>query len=166
VRRFILFCIAVFTFAVPCFSQYYTGNGGSGMRLGILAPEGNGLRADQGYLPALIQGVLVTNISKYSAISVLDRISLDRVITETLDPTYEDSFGVVTLGHVAQVGYMLTGSLTRTSAGYSLQLNVTDTTPSAKTIASYSQTDLYPHTHLSRSQRQRDLKPDNGYETL
>jgi hypothetical protein len=109
------------------------------MRLGIIAPEGKGLRADQGYLPALIQGVLVTNISKYSAISVLDRISLDRVIAETLDPTYEDSFDIVTLGHVAQVGYMLTGSLTRASAGYSLQLNVTDTTPNAKTKASYSQ---------------------------
>jgi hypothetical protein len=109
------------------------------MRLGVIAPVGRGLRADQGYLPALIQGVLVTNISKYSAISVLDRISLDRVIAETLDPTYEDSFDIVTLGHVAQVGYMLTGAITRASAGYSLQLNVTDTTPNAKTIAAYSQ---------------------------
>ena len=62
------------------------------MSLGILVPEGRGLNADQAYLPTMVQGVLVANFSKYSAISVLDRVSLDRVISETLDPTYVDNF--------------------------------------------------------------------------
>jgi len=121
-------------------SQYWTGNGGRGMRLGILVPHSQGLNESQGYLPALIQGVLVTDISKYSAISVLDRVSLDRIITETLDLTYEDDFDIVRLGHVAQVGYMMTGNIIKTSAGFSLQINVTDTTPQANTVASYSGT--------------------------
>ena len=119
---------------------YYTGSGGAGMRLGILMPQSQGLNENQTYLPTMIQGVLVANISKYSAISVLDRVSLDKIIAETLDPTYEDNFDIVRLGHVTQVGYMMTGRIMRTSTGYSLQINVTDTTPNANTIASYSGT--------------------------
>ena len=119
-------------------SPYYTGNGGRGMRLGIIVPESQGLSADQAYLPAMVQGVLVTNISKYSDIWVIDRESLDRIIAETLDLTYEDNLDIVRLGHVAQVGYMLSGKIIKTSTGYTLQLNVSDTTPNTRTIASYS----------------------------
>ena len=119
-------------------ASYFTGSGGSGMRLGILAPESNGLNENQAYLPRMVQGALVSNISRHSAISVLDRVSLDRVILETLDPTYEDNLDIVRLGHVAHVAYMMTGNITRTATGYVLQINVTDTTPHANTIASYS----------------------------
>jgi hypothetical protein len=119
-------------------SPYWTGTGGRGMRLGILLPHGQGLDENQEYLPALVQGVLVSIFSKYSAISVLDRVSLDRVITETLDLTYEDDFDIVSLGRVAQAGHMMTGSVMRTSTGFSLQINVTDTTANANTTASYS----------------------------
>jgi len=118
--------------------HYFTGSGGKGMRLAILVPQSSGLNENQAYLPRMIQGTLVNNISKYSAISVLDKISLDKVITETLDPVYEDNSDIVRLGHITQVGYMLTGDITRTSTGYSLQINVSDTTPNVKTIASYS----------------------------
>ena len=82
-------------------SPYFAGDGGKSMRLGILVPESQGLNKDQAYLPAMVQGVLVTNIAKYSAVSVLDRVSLDKVIAETLDPTYKDNFDIVRLGHVA-----------------------------------------------------------------
>jgi hypothetical protein len=121
-------------------SPYWTGDGGRGMRLGILVPHSRGLNENQEYLPVMVQGVLVSNITQYSAISVLDRVSLDRVITETLDLTYEDDFDIVSLGRVTQVGYMMTGDIIKTSTGFSLQINVTDTTAQAKTVASYSGT--------------------------
>ena len=117
---------------------FFTGSGGAGMRLGIVVPQSQGLSENQTYLPSMVQGVLVSNMSKFSAISVLDRVSLDRVLAKTLDPTYEDNFDIVRLGHVAQVGYLMTGSIIKTSSGFSLQINVTDTTPNARTIASYS----------------------------
>ena len=63
---------------------------------------------------------------------------LDRVVTETLDQTYGDNLDIVRLGHVAHVGNMMTGKIIRTSTGYTLQINVTDTTPNAETLASYS----------------------------
>ncbi|MCL2834737.1 MAG: leucine-rich repeat domain-containing protein [Treponema sp.] len=119
-------------------STYYTGDGGKGMRLGILVPQGQGLSAEQNYLPAMVQGVLVSNISKYSAISVLDRVSLDKVIAETENLAYQDNPDIVQLGKVAQVGDMMTGTILQTSTGYALQINVSDTTNNAKTIASYS----------------------------
>jgi len=135
--------------------QYWTGDGGKGMRLGILVPHSQGLNANQEYLPTMVQGVLVSNISQYSAISVLDRVSLDRVITETLDLTYEDDLDIVRLGHVTQVGYMMTGDIIKTSSGFSLQINVTDTTAQAKTIASYSGTctaaELDDHSAIRRA---------------
>lgn len=118
----------------------WTGDGGKGISLGIIEPEGLDIAEDQAYLPAMVQGVLVANISKYSAISVLDRASLDKVIAETLDLTYEDNMDIVRLGHVAHVGYMMTGSVIRTSTGYTLQINVTGTTPEARTLAAYSGT--------------------------
>ena len=135
----IIWAIYIFLFLSSfCWAQYWAGDGRSGMSLGIRVPDSQGLGTEQSYIPAMVQGVLVSNIKKYSAISVLDRVSLDRVITETLDPTYEDNFDIVSLGHVTHVDYWMTGSIIRSSTGYTLQINVTDTTPNARTIASFS----------------------------
>jgi len=117
-----------------------TSNNGKEISLGISVPKSQGLSQDQDYLPVLVQGVLVDTMKKYSEISVLDRVSLDRVISETLDPTFEDNLDIVRLGHVAQVGNWLTGNIIKTSTGYNLLLNITDTTPNAKTVASYNGT--------------------------
>jgi len=139
-------------------SPYWTGDGGKGINLGILVPESQNLNIDRSYLPAMVQGVLVANVSKYSAISVLDRVSLDKVIAETLDPTYEDNVDIVRLGHVAHVGNMMTGKIIQTSTGYTLQINVTDTTPNARTIASYSATctvaTLDDHTAIQKASQE------------
>jgi hypothetical protein len=110
------------------------------MSLGVRVPKSQGLNENQAYLPTLVQGVLVDSIRKYSAISVFDKVSLDRVIAETLDPTFEDNLDIVRLGHVAQVENWLTGNIIRTGTGYSLQINITDTTPNATTVASYTGT--------------------------
>ena len=118
---------------------FFTGDGGRGKSLAILIPQSQGLPPGLEYIPAMVQGSLVTNISQFSAISVLDRVALDKVIAETLDPAYEDNLDIIRLGHVAHVGYMMTGQITRTSTGYNLQINVTDTAD-GRTAASYTGT--------------------------
>jgi hypothetical protein len=118
---------------------YYIGDGGRGISLGILVPESEGLASAQAYLPLMVQGGLVSSISKYSAISVMDRVSLDRLIRETLDPMYEDNWDIIRLGHISHVGYMLTGKISRISNGYTLYFNISDTIE-GKTKASYSGT--------------------------
>lgn len=151
----IIGCVSISSNNTESISSYFTGSGGKEMRLGIILPQSQGLNENQDYLPLMIQGVLVSNISKYSAISVLDRVSLDRVIMETLNPTYEDNLDIVRLGHVAQVGYIMTGNIIKTSTGFSLQINVTDTTANATTIASYagnfSTLQLDDHTAINRA---------------
>ena len=138
-RRVHIFAFVLFLLLPSlCWAQYFTGDGGKGMSLAILVPESQGLSKDLAYLPTMVQGCLVSNISKYSGIAVLDRVALDKVIAETLDPTYKDNFDIVRLGHVAQTGHIMTGKLIKTSSGYNMQINVTDTTSSAKTTASYS----------------------------
>ncbi|MDR2159316.1 MAG: leucine-rich repeat domain-containing protein [Treponema sp.] len=108
--------------------SYFDGDGGRGISLAILAPQGKGLAADQDYLPALVQGEFVSSFSGYSAISVLDRVNLDKVIGETLSGYYEDDAeGVIRLGHMTNTDYVMTGNLTKTSSGYSLQMQIAAT---------------------------------------
>jgi hypothetical protein len=114
---------------------YFTGDGRKDMSLAIIVPESQGIDKDHAYLPLMIQGCLVANISKYSAIKVLDRVALDKVIAETLDPAYRDNFDIVRLGHITQTGYIMTGTLIKKSYDYTLTINVTDTTPNPQTKA-------------------------------
>ncbi|WP_461256376.1 coiled-coil domain-containing protein [Treponema sp. R80B11-R83G3] len=116
-------------------SPYFNGDGRKDMSLAILVPESQDIDKDHAYLPSLIQGYLVANISKYSAIKVLDRVALDKVISETLNPVYKDNLDIVRLGHITQTGYIMTGTIIKKSYDYALTINVTDTTPNPQTKA-------------------------------
>jgi hypothetical protein len=116
---------------------YYTGDGGKGMSLAILTPEASGLRADEAYLPALVQGVLVEDFSKYSAIEVLDRQSLDRIIMEGESGAYPEDSGFARFGELRPTQYVLSGSLVKTSSAYQLKITVSDS-GTAKTLAAYT----------------------------
>lgn len=111
----------------PASPQLFTGDGGRGVSLAVLVPEARGLAAEQNYLPTLVQGVLVGDLAKFSAISVLDRMRLETVLRETESGIYssEEDFG--RLGEIANVDYVLTGSITRTGTGYAMQIQVVGT---------------------------------------
>ncbi|WP_461246701.1 leucine-rich repeat domain-containing protein [Treponema sp. R6D11] len=119
-------------------NEYWTGDGGKGKSLAILVPKATGLEENQGYLPSLVQGELVSNFSGYSAISVLDRQRLDEVYAEQLSGYYNDNAGL-DLGHLKETDYIQTGSITRTATGYALQINIIKT-DGKMTAASYSGT--------------------------
>ena len=108
-------------------SRYFTGDAGRGIRIAVLVPDAVGLPADQSYLPTLVQGVLVGDLARFSAISVLDRQRLESVLAETESGIYqtEEDFG--RLGQIANVDYVLTGSITRTGTGHALQIQVVGT---------------------------------------
>jgi len=119
-------------------SYNWTGDGGRGKSLAILAPKATGLEENQNYLPALVQGEFVSNFSGYSAISILDRQRLDEVYAEQLSGYYNDDAGL-DLGHLKETDYIMTGNITRTSTGYALQIQITKTADKM-TAASYSGT--------------------------
>jgi len=119
-------------------SANWTGDGGKGKSLAILAPKATGLEENQSYLPSLVQGEFVSNFSSYSAISILDRQRLDEVYAEQLSGYYNDNAGL-DLGHLKETDYIMIGNITRTATGYALQISITKTSDKT-TTASYSGT--------------------------
>jgi hypothetical protein len=116
----------------------YTGDGGKGKGIAVLTPVPQGLTGqDAETLPLIAQSVLVGNFSKYSAISVLDRVSLEKTLQETESGIYADEDVYGRLGEIPNVDYALGGSLVKTGRGYSLSVTVTDTR-SMQTAASYN----------------------------
>ncbi|GHT77146.1 hypothetical protein FACS1894130_00550 [Spirochaetia bacterium] len=104
-----------------------------------MVPDGKGLSADQGYLPAMVQGGFVEGMSKYSAISVLDRQNLDKVLANNENAVYSEGADLAQFGKIANAGYVMTGSITKTSTGYTLQMQIIDASSAkAETKASYS----------------------------
>jgi hypothetical protein len=106
---------------------YFSGDGGEGISLAVIAPTGNGIAQDQAYLLTLAQGVFVGDFNKYSAISVLDRQNLDKIIAENYSGYYEDDHPDLNkLGHILPTDYIMTGEITKTGAGYALLMKITD----------------------------------------
>jgi hypothetical protein len=118
----------------------FIGEGGKGISLTILPPKAIGLEENQSYIPALVQGELVSNFTSFSAISVLDRLRLEEQYVELLSGWYaEDAQEGWDLGHLVPTEYIMGGSITRTTSGYTLQISVTRSTDKM-TTASYSNT--------------------------
>ncbi|MDR2053372.1 MAG: hypothetical protein LBP80_08150 [Treponema sp.] len=121
-------------------SPFFSGDGGKGLSIAILAPQAKGIAGTPDYLPALVQGEFVSNFSGYSAISVLDRQRLDDQYTELLSGYYDDNAQAgADLGHLTPTTHIMGGSVTRTATGYALQMQITKTADKM-TAASYSGT--------------------------
>ncbi|MDR0598672.1 MAG: hypothetical protein LBG84_01130, partial [Treponema sp.] len=106
---------------------YWKGNGGKGQSVAVLVPEGRGLSADEAYLPTLVQGVFVGDFSKYSAMSILDRQNLEKVLRETESGIYESQSDFIELGKITKTSLLLSGSVTKTKTAYTFSIAVTDT---------------------------------------
>lgn len=118
-------------------APYYTGDGGKGMSLAVLTPTGNGLSQAENYLPALVQGVLAGDFTKFSEIEIFDRQNLDKIVAEMESGLYTESEGVVKYGEKVPARYLLSGELVKGGGGYVIKLAVSDT-KTGETKASYS----------------------------
>ena len=124
----------------PGQTTLFTGEGGRGISLAILAPKAQGLADTQNYIPALVQGEFVSNFTGYSAITVLDREHLDEQYQEILSGYYDDNAEAgADLGHLVPTEYIMGGSIIKTASGYALQMRVTKTSDKT-TLHSYSGT--------------------------
>ncbi|WP_461255435.1 hypothetical protein [Treponema sp. R80B11-R83G3] len=120
--------------------KYWDGDGGKGKSIAILAPSGNGLAKEQDYIPSLVQGEFVSNFSGFSAISVLDRQSLDAQYAELLSGYYDDNAQASKdLGKLSPTDYIMGGKITKTATGYAMQISITKSADKM-TAASYSGT--------------------------
>jgi len=105
----------------------YAGDGGRNLRLAVLAPETQG--DVPVYLPVYVQGLLNNNFGKYSAINLIDRQNLDRIISEqniAANGNYSDN-DFIRIGNLTNAQYFMFGTIQRLSGErYVVQLSITD----------------------------------------
>ena len=126
------FSITIFlTVAVllPCFSQeYYSGNGGSEIRLAIYEPQPQGdVSKEQLHY---IQSMLNNNFNRFSSIRLIDQQHLERIIGEQNVAIGSGSFreeDLVKIGALVNAQYYLFGTVQGLSSNrYRLNLSITD----------------------------------------
>jgi hypothetical protein len=99
--------------------RYFEGDGGKGLTLAVLAPTGKGLDAEERYWLPLVQGSITGDFNKYSAITIIDRQNLEKILDEqTLSASgnfSEEDY--IRIGELANARYILAGSITKTPSG-------------------------------------------------
>jgi len=108
--------------------KYWNGEGGRGIRLAVLEPTGRGLSAGEQWLLSMIQGSITGDFQKYSAMTIIDRQNLEKILGEqrqSLSGNYSDD-DYVRIGKLTNARYILTGSVTKTASAFMLDFAVTD----------------------------------------
>jgi hypothetical protein len=104
----------------------YTDENGRLITLAVLPPETEG--SVPPYLPLYIQGLLNNNFRKFSAITIIDRQNLDKIMTEqdiAANGRFSDE-NFITIGNLTNAEYYLFGVIQKLSGErYSLQLSIT-----------------------------------------
>jgi len=121
--------------------QYWTGDGGKGIRLAVFEPVGKGLSADEQWVLSLIQGSITGDFNKFSAMTIIDRQNLDKIFAEwkeSRSDNYSDA-DRIKIGNLTNASHILTGSINKTNNVFILELTVTDVA-SGERKASYSPT--------------------------
>jgi hypothetical protein len=120
----------------------FEGDGGSGIRLAVLEPEMRGADAADAWLPVYVQGLLHSALRKYSAMTLIDRQNLSRILAEQ-DLAASSRFSesdFVSIGSLTNAEYFLTGTVQKLPAGdFSVGLSITGA-GSGESRASFIQT--------------------------
>jgi hypothetical protein len=109
-------------------AAYYSGDGGKGIRLAVLEPTGKGLPIQEQWILSFVQGSITGDFNKYSAISIIDRQNLEKILAEQAQSAsgiYSDA-DYVRIGHLTNAQYILTGTISKTANNYILELSITN----------------------------------------
>ena len=107
---------------------YFTGSGGSGTRIAVLEPTGRGLAVNEQWVLPLIQGTITGDFNKFSAMTIIDRQNLEKILAEqTLSSSgYFSDEDYISIGKLTNARFILTGIISRTANTYMLEFAVTD----------------------------------------
>ena len=103
-------------------------NRGAGLRITVPAPNARGLTASDEWATQVIQDLMTTGFSTYTAMTVIDRSNEALVIEEQKRSergTYSDA-DYLEMGKITQAQYLLVGSITNAGGVYRLALSVND----------------------------------------
>jgi TolB-like protein len=124
---FFLFC-AVAIFLPAQNNPFYEGTGAVGIRIAVLQPTGDNVPAQEQWLLRLVQSTLTGDFNKFSAMTVIDRQNLEKILGEqnqSLSGNYSEK-DYISIGNLTNARYILAGALTKTGGGFILELSVSD----------------------------------------
>jgi len=132
---FLLLLVAMGMYA----QTYYTGDGGRNITLAVLEPAGKNFAKEELWILPLVQGAFNTNFNRYSAINIVDRQNLDKILAqqrESASGNYSDA-DYINIGKLANARHILIGTITKTPNGsFMLEFSVSDA-EAGKRVASY-----------------------------
>jgi hypothetical protein len=104
----------------------YTGDGRKNTRIAILQPHEENLIQDEQWLSSYIQGTLTGYFSKYTAMTVVDRQNLDKIIdNQNFSASgYFSDDDYSSIGHISNAEYILIGSLRKIPQSTSFMLDL------------------------------------------
>ena len=123
-------------------ADYWTGDGGRGKSLAVMAPEGKGLSKEDQTLPILVQSYFNTTMETYSDIEIKNRMNAENILRER--ELQEDS-SVRDIGEALKTDYLLLGTITRTSSAFAFNINITrvqDTVIAASHSGTYTREEI------------------------
>jgi len=123
----------------------WSGNGGKGISLAVLEPTGKGLSPNEQWMLSLIQSSITGDFNKYSAMTIIDRQNLEKILAEqmqSMSGNYSDA-DYIRIGQLTNAKYILGGSVSRTANTFMLELAVTDVESGVRK-ASLSPTSVTP----------------------
>jgi uncharacterized protein (TIGR02145 family) len=118
-----------FTASAQSSTPYFSGTGGKGMTLAVLEPVGKGLSESEQWMLPLVQGSLTANFNKFSAMTIVDRQNVEKImadIAEAMESGYYSDETMVKIGQMTNARYVLTGVISKTETAFSFELAVTD----------------------------------------
>jgi hypothetical protein len=118
---------------------YYEGTGGKGIRVAVLRPDGKDLAQNEQWLLDMIQGSITSDFSKYTAMTVIDRQNLDKILENQMEAAsgnYSDD-DYVSIGNLTNAKYITIGKLAKIPGNnYLFELSISDSSKGER-IASY-----------------------------
>ena len=125
---FLSFLLFFFLPSLSWAQQYYSGDGGSGVRVTVSELTGRGLSAQEQSLLHLAQGTIIGAFQKFSAMTVFDRQNLEKILSEqklSMSGNFSDK-DYIRIGELTNARFVVFGSITKTTTSYTLELSVSD----------------------------------------
>jgi uncharacterized protein (TIGR02145 family) len=110
-------------------SPNFTGTGGKGITLAVLEPTGKGLAESEQWMLSLIQGSITGDFNKYSAMTIVDRQHVEKIMTDIAQAMASGHYSdetMVKIGHMTNARYILAGVVSRAANAIMFELAVTD----------------------------------------
>ena len=141
-KEFAAALIVVFSMTAQAQQQgnpYFTGDGGKSIRLAVLEPAGKGLSEDDKWMLSLVQGSISGDFNKYSAMTIIDRQNLEKILGEweqSMSGNYSDE-DRAKIGNLTNASHILTGNISKNANSFIIEFYVTDVQSGVRK-ASYS----------------------------